>query len=503
MSCRDRKSVHKGEERRRIAEDVAFGLAIAMMFIAVRYPLYTNPGVVLGWNSDAALYGLMARAMVEAGEPIFLFWGSNYLGTLTAMWAVAAAAVVGEVGPLALRMGVATALVVAIVLFAAGLARAYGRAAAMLGAAWLAAGPLFFFKLSYAPVSAEQMFFVGSVVFWHTARAPFERRWQWVVLGLLAGIGWWAHRGALFVVVPAVAIGLFGDKWVSSWRRATVAGLCFAIGAGVGLLPQVIGMREINQRLYIPLVPPWSASHVAEQFRSLIQSDFPRFLGVEQAAFPRMASLVILGFVIYVLTRLRLNREHWFAVGVAITTFGFWLFSGQAYPGATRYLILALPIVYTWIARGAVDLLRGGGIPRAIAGGAIALVATAGLYTQRHMDARAVAAGQREQHEHWPGGFDPRPALDRIARERYSVCYANFWLAYKLEWLSPTGVKFIPYRSVNLSHARSLALASSPGKKCFVTLDGDVQTLTPAQEAHLRQDTVRLIRGAARDTPRR
>ena len=164
------------------------GLAVA--FLAVRWPLYIEPGIRLGWNSDAALYGLMARTMLETHRPIFLFWGGDYLGTLTSMWAVLASLPMGTAGPLALRLGVAAELLVSLVLFWLGLRRVYGWPAASLAIAWLGAGPFFLVKLASAPVSAEQMFFVGAIAFWYAVRSPFTRPVQWLALGAVCGLGW-------------------------------------------------------------------------------------------------------------------------------------------------------------------------------------------------------------------------------------------------------------------------------------------------------------------------
>ncbi|HYC88405.1 MAG TPA: hypothetical protein VEO54_04270 [Thermoanaerobaculia bacterium] len=454
--------------------NAAFAVLFAAVFLAVHWPLYVEPGVRLGWNSDASLYGLMAREMVATRQPLFLFWGGDYLGTLTSMWAVLASLFAGEVGPLALRLGNALQFVIALLLFGDGLRRVYGWGAGAFAILWLAAGPSFFFKLTYAPVSAEQMFFVGAVVFWLAVRKPLTGAVSWLVLGILCGLGFWAHRGALFVVLPAVAIGLWYDR-----ARPLMAGACGLAGTAIGLLPQFLGRMEIDQRLYTPLAGPWSLRRVVEQ---LTMKDLVGFLGAGHWS----VAVLAVALAAYALRGMPRTRGHALALGVVITVFGFWTLSGLAYPGALRYLILALPIVYAWIAAGILRFRRLG---------FVALLVAVALCAVRHRDAREIAAGHREQHEHWPGGFDPRPVLAVLDRERYPVCYADFWLAYKLEWLSTSGVQFIPYRSVNSTQVRSLRLAAAPGEKCFVTLQGEVRRLSGSEQAELRADTIALVRG--------
>jgi hypothetical protein len=469
------------------------GLAVA--FLAVRWPLYLEPGIRLGWNSDAALYGLMARAMLETNRPIFLFWGGDYLGTLTSMWAVLAALPIGTAGPLALRVGVAAQLLVSLVLFWLGLRKIYGWPAASLAIAWLGAGPYFFFKLSYAPVSAEQMFFVGSIAFWYAVRAPFTRPVQWLVLGAVSGVGWWAHRGALLVVLPVVVVVATYDGWFRPVRRLATAAACSTCGFVIGLLPQFLGRYEIDQRLYTPITPAWSLRHVLEQLGATLHTDLWRFLGMDTTVLPPwLGGACVLALVALGIRALPLTRGHVMALAVVSTVFGFWLLSPMAYAGAVRYLIAALPIVYALAARGIVRLGGAGRIGATVAV-VVALAMAAALYVPRHHDALAVAEGRREQHEKWPGGFDPRPVLAQLDREQYPVCYADFWLAYKLEWLSDSGVQFIPYRSVNSTQVRSIRLSSAPGRKCFVALDGTVRTLTRSEEAALRADTIDLVRG--------
>ena len=41
---------------------------------------------------------------------------------------------------------------------------------------------------------------------------------------------------------------------------------------------------------------------------------------------------------------------------------------------------------------------------------------------------------------------DPAPTLAALAAAGYEVCYANYWQAYQLQFLSEETVRFIPWK---------------------------------------------------------
>lgn len=69
---------------------------------------------------------------------------------------------------------------------------------------------------------------------------------------------------------------------------------------------------------------------------------------------------------------------------------------------------------------------------------------------------------------------DPRPKVQELISSQYRVGYADFWFAYKYEFLTGRKVLFIPYRSQDRTPERSRRLAEMPGKKCLIVKnDGD------------------------------
>ena len=63
---------------------------------------------------------------------------------------------------------------------------------------------------------------------------------------------------------------------------------------------------------------------------------------------------------------------------------------------------------------------------------------------------------------------DPRPKARELIASEYHVCYADYWFAYKYEYLTNRKVLFIPYHSEDRTPKRSRRLADSPERKCLV-----------------------------------
>jgi hypothetical protein len=412
----------------------------------------------------------MGRAIAEGRDFPLFFWGQRYLGTVTAMLA----ALIGwgrHVGPLELRAAAALEVAGGLVFFWLGLRQAVGRRPAMVTALWLAAGPPFLFHFTIAPLGG-QLFLAGGALFWCATRP----RINWFVFGVLSGVGWWMHQGVVFVLLPALAVILV--------RERRIRLLPFASGFLLGHIPAILGyLRPADQRLYAPIVPSWTLTAIGHRIADTLEHDWWALLAGEQHLLTGIA--ITIAFLIG-LRNLTLRRATLIAAGVIITSLAFWMFSTFAFRGAVRYIVVAVPPIYAFAAGG---LLR---FRPAISIAAIALIA-ASLAWPRVTYVREVVAGRGEQYEHWPGAFDPRPVLREI--QQYEICYGDFWVAYKLQFLSDPEVKFIPYRSVNRTMSESWRLARTPGPKCYVTLDGAVRRLSPAEEIAFRNDTARLIAG--------
>ncbi|HEU4521012.1 MAG TPA: glycosyltransferase family 39 protein [Thermoanaerobaculia bacterium] len=184
--------------------------AVVLTFFLLRLPLFREPGLRLGWHSDAAAFGLIAREMYE-GEFRLFWYGQSYMGTLTSAFGavggllVAPFGVTPAVGPLALRIGTAIEWVLMMSLYWLGLRIAFGPAVAILTTLLLTTGPDWFFHSQPAPRGGEMLLLLSAAVFAVAARG-LERRRDWLIFGVLSGIGWWMHQGIVFTIGAALLV---------------------------------------------------------------------------------------------------------------------------------------------------------------------------------------------------------------------------------------------------------------------------------------------------------
>src|SRR5213078_2069599 len=73
-----------------------------VVFVALRLVLFFDPALHLGWNSDAAVFGLMAKAIAAGREWPLYFWRQSYMGVMTSYIAAAFLHLVNA--PAALRL---------------------------------------------------------------------------------------------------------------------------------------------------------------------------------------------------------------------------------------------------------------------------------------------------------------------------------------------------------------------------------------------------------------
>jgi hypothetical protein len=500
--------------------------ALSLLFAAVRLPLFVEPGIHLGWNSDAAIFGLMARS-IAAGEsyPLY-FWGQSYMGPLTAYLAAAIGLVLGNTGPLALRVASSAETLAAILLYWLALRRIFSPRVAGVTALWLAIGPAYVFFFTTATIGGEQMFFLSALIVWWIARTGLTCGRHWLVFGWLAGIGWWIHQGTVFVVAAAlIAEARRSVRWVARSSPAIrIVSALLAVWVVTGALVSA-GLRTPAIYLFHPLAEPlavWIAFQVAIHVRFVSAPRWKRlalfaagalagYAPVLAAHVPdryglsvplmslrgvlehvwtfaradawNFAGGVIVGIVLLPFLLMRAgearrpeasNDGRGIAASLPLLTIAlcltFYFGSQRAHPGSVRYIVSALPFVYAYAAE---EMLRFRWRLSVIA------LVTLALLIPRIGEARAVAAGEREQYASFPGAFDPRPVLAAIEARGWRVCYADYWIAHKLEWVSEGRVAFIPFHAYDRNRERSRRLAATPGTKCYVENDGSVHPFDP------------------------
>ncbi|MGZ7031036.1 MAG: hypothetical protein ACXVIJ_03610, partial [Thermoanaerobaculia bacterium] len=459
--------------------------------------------------------------------------------------AAGAGALIGVVGPLALRIAAMLEVFAGIVFYWLGLRRAFDRGAALMVAAWLAAGPWYFFQFTVAPIGAEQAFLLGGVAFWFVTRRPLQWMLDWFLLGLLAGFTWWINQSAIFVIAAAIVVAiaqsdwwahvrpllrpiarfrslptllqaismflgvllllgilrsggvpvpalflfspvaepltlfvlyhaaLFGRSWLDVLPSRQFYVSCVAVAGGflIAYAPVIIGgVRGAYPETYGLSAPLNTVDQLLPRLATIIRADWWQFLG------GAVGAIVTALFLVGLVERRRstpgevAGRSTSIAWTTIVLALFFFVFSARAHEGTARYIVVALPCVYGVAAYAA---------SRRPIGRFAVLVVLIALIALRYRDVREIGAAQREQYANFAGNFDPRPVIAAIDRGRFTVCYADYWIAYKLQWVTNERVRFIVWRGYTRNRAEAKALAAMPGPKCFVEKNGAVREAEP------------------------
>lgn len=206
-------------------------LALGIVAVAWRLVLFLFPGTHM--NSDNALYGLMARHIVEGRWPIFTY-GQHYMGSLESIVGAAFFAVLGP-GYHALQLSPLLFFVLYLgVLWALG-RELFGEIPALWALVYAAAAPFQLYVWSMAPRGgyAETLFFGTSVLLLTLrilARAGGGAR-EWALLGLAAGLGFWTNFQIGSYCIPAGLLLLIGLRSRLVHARTLVGIGAFLVGS--------------------------------------------------------------------------------------------------------------------------------------------------------------------------------------------------------------------------------------------------------------------------------
>jgi hypothetical protein len=188
---------------------LAFALAGALTGVALRIWVLVSP--IGGLDADEAVWGLMARNVLDGELPVF-FWGQSYGGSQETFATALVFAATGS--------GVVTVRLVPLVLFALAAVlvwrvgrRTIGEPAALVAAALFAVWPSY---LVWKSTRAHG--FYGAALVLSLLAVLLALRVQkagrsrdLAALGLTLGLGWWATPQVAFVGLPLLG-------WLA-WRR--------------------------------------------------------------------------------------------------------------------------------------------------------------------------------------------------------------------------------------------------------------------------------------------
>lgn len=404
--------------------ETLWGGAALVVGVALRIWLLVLP--TGAFDSDEAVPGLIARHALYQRELSTFYWGQAYGGTLEPLLMVPAFALVGP------RIGAVKAVPLILSAVSALLVWRLGRRTVGNRAGVLGAAAFFVWPANYVWLSTKERGFywvcmvVGLALLLCALRlcdSPRATR-QWLLFGLLGGLGVWTSPQILFFAVPAV-VYLVARLGRESWR------LVLAVPAGiVGGLPW-LAFNLRNDFASFDRPPfTYDLGYVGNT-RLLFTRGLPVALGLHAGerwldpAWLMKALLVVLAVVAAVgLVRARSRTHVWLLVLVCATYALLWgIYPVSGVIGEGRYVMFLLPAVALLLASAAREVVTGTAL---IAG----VTALSVLGVLRIAEATAPPAPDVAMPHH------AGPLVEFLEQQGMDRVYANYWVAYRVAFES-------------------------------------------------------------------
>jgi hypothetical protein len=441
---------------------------------------------------DEAVVGLMARE-IGSGHLTTFYWGQTYGGVEP--YAVSLMRLVND-GPVGLNATPLVLSAVASVLIGAIVAEVTGsrRLGMLAGAtAWI-------WPYAYVWNSVREGGFrfatlccgLAMVLCAVRIRGGRDGRWTCLLLGLAAGLGWWASPEVVYFAVPTVvliATTITSEMKAGSragggrlpWFRGRVA--LAGLGAVVGAFPWIYtnignGFASLNFGAQVTV----SHSPFTGRLSIFFHQILPMQLGLKALVTGAwiggpvvgrvlmvVAALVIVAAGVQALRSARLGDVRPLALALGVVALPFLIAANPAsgYWLDGRYGVYVGPIIVTFVfaAAGARPIGDEEVAPRhrrhrlrssrqaatfrlstALALGALAIVA-AGLLTV--LDGQITAAtpviGSSAFFSAWHDPDEPiRQAVTNMANSHIRYAYGTYWTSYDLDFLGPGRVVVSP-----------------------------------------------------------
>ncbi len=452
--------------RRTVLPWWALGL-IVVVGLALRLWLLNSPlGVV---DSDEAVGGLIARHFLDGEIAVFL-WGNAWGGTLEALVTAGLFAVVGS--------SVAAMKLVMVGFYALGCVLTWrvGRRLVDEGTARFAASLLWLFPGSLVLLSIKARLYYGSAMVIALAivlvalRLKDEPRSLDVAgVGLLLGLGLWTAPFIFYVAVP-VGLWLLWHK-PGLWRRSPVALAGFVLGA----LPWIaFNLRNGFPSLSEPSIPVETS--YLERLEGFFTRLLPTLLGLRLnlsgswvlgVAGQLLYLVALAGFVGLVwLTLRRGSRLVPLMVIIAIFPFLFAVPQSSYYVNEPRYGLVLAPVVALLVASGLRRWIEPVGL-QLVGLSVCALASVASIlavidFTERFPGNHDVAAAPLA------------PLVDELEDEDIETLYADYWIAYRLSFVTEEEIIASPIETVRYPSYDTIVqqTAERTGETTYVVHEG-------------------------------
>ena len=391
---------------------VVVAAAVVLVGLFTRWRLST--GAIGRLNADEAISGLMARALLNGDWSTF-YWGQHYGGTAELLVLAPLLAVIGNAALWILPL-LESLLVAALVFRIARRFLTHDRALLAAALTWSAPALWVWFSmrpmLFYQPAMIAGLLLIDLV---HPARTSH----RWMLIGLVAGIGWWTSPQVLFIALPACAALISIRPTRSQWMRLVA-------GSVIGAAPWLL--VNLTTRLASLRAGPPASGTIAERLQQQLEIGWPMSLGLRTpfheswvlAGGPVLA--LVVGGALAAAIVVTIRRYGWNAA-IVLTPVAFvplqMLAPTGSYVGSGRYYVFIIPSIAVAVVA-ALDRVS----PFVVTAVASVLVALSVAGTEEIRDWRMEPTGV-EMVAH------------RLADEGHRAVIADYWSAYLLAWYEP------------------------------------------------------------------
>ena len=225
----------------RVVKGQVFAIIFAaLLLLGAAVRIYGAWELRYNLDPDAGIVALMAKHMAEGKDfPVF-YYGQAYMGSLEPFVSAVFCALFGTSG---FMVALGTAFVGWLVLLAVFFwaKDAHSPAAGLAAMAWCMIGPSGFVHCQASPRGGYAVTILfGTLILWLSSKLIINGRddslavkGKWLILGLLAGLGWWSNQlivSAIFTAALMVVVFLRGK--VFSFNTISAA-----VGFFIGSLP--------------------------------------------------------------------------------------------------------------------------------------------------------------------------------------------------------------------------------------------------------------------------
>ena len=220
-------------------DNLYFALGVVVIFfiyLYTRYPVLNFEDSFKHFNSDNAIFIMMAEDIKTGSDFPFYYWGGNYLGPMNNAF-MAFTQFIMEligisqpmptnpsreyvVGPLTATLNCFWMYFVGVIFFSLAFKRLYSVWESLAACLLLSIGSYVLTTASLRPLGPEAAFFLGGLLAWRGIALIQETtpRNQ-AIYGFLFGLTWWMNQMTVFVIAPLIFYFLAQSNLYSNLRN--------------------------------------------------------------------------------------------------------------------------------------------------------------------------------------------------------------------------------------------------------------------------------------------